>query len=140
VTKITPKKTTFGPGQDTKECSVTKRILVLGTAGRNFHNFNVVFRDKPEYEVVGFTATRFRGLPITVSKELAGLLYQSGCPIFDEKDLEKLIRGVSVDTALFSYSDISHQNLMHLALPALTAGADFCSGWDLYCRSALSGL
>jgi predicted GTPase len=105
---------------------VTKRILILGAAGRDFHNFNVVFRDKSEYEIVGFTATQIPGIADRrYPKELAGPLYPSGIPIFEEKDLEKLIRELTVDTVVFSYSDISHQNLMHLASRALAAGADF---------------
>ncbi len=105
---------------------MTKRILILGAAGRDFHNFNVVFRDKAEYCVVGFTATQIPGIAgRAYPKELAGSLYPSGIPIFEEKDLEKLIREYKVDTAVFSYSDISHQNLMHLASRVLATGADF---------------
>jgi predicted GTPase len=105
---------------------VAKRILILGAAGRDFHNFNVVFRDNPEYQVVGFTATQIpgiagRGYPV----ELAGSLYPVGIPIFEENDLEKLIRERSVDVVVFSYSDISHQNLMHLASRVVATGADF---------------
>jgi predicted GTPase len=86
---------------------VTKRILILGAAGRDFHNFNVVFRDNPEYKVVGFTATQIpgiagRGYPA----ELAGRLYPSGITIFEEKDLEQLIHDHNVDAVVFSYSDI----------------------------------
>ena len=105
---------------------MTKRILILGAAGRDFHNFNVVFRDKPECEIVGFTATQIPGIADRrYPKELSGPLYPSGISIFDEKDLEKLIRELCVDTVVFSYSDISHQNLMHLASRVLAAGADF---------------
>lgn len=105
---------------------MTKTILILGAAGRDFHNFNVLFRDRPDYEVVGFTATQISGIADRrYPKELAGPLYPSGLSIFDEKDMEKLIRQLSVDTVVFSYSDISHQNLMHLASRALAAGADF---------------
>lgn len=105
---------------------MTKRILILGAAGRDFHNFNVVFRDNPEYRVVGFTATQIpgiagRGYP----QELAGRLYPLGIPIFEEKDLEQLIYKRKVDAVVFSYSDISHQNLMHLASRVVATGADF---------------
>jgi predicted GTPase len=104
----------------------TKRILILGAAGRDFHNFNVVFRDNPEYQVIGFTATQIPGIADRrYPAELAGRFYSSGIPIFDEKDLESLIRDHSVDAVVFSYSDISHQNLMHLASRAVAAGADF---------------
>jgi len=103
-----------------------KRILILGAAGRDFHNFNVVFRDQPDYYVVGFTATQIpgiagRGYP----KELAGSLYPAGIPIFEEKDLERVVREQNVDAVVFSYSDISHQNLMHLASRVVASGADF---------------
>jgi predicted GTPase len=105
---------------------VTKRILILGAAGRDFHNFNVVFRDDPEYQVVGFTATQIPGIADRrYPEQLAGHLYPSGIPIFEEKDLEKLIHEQEVDAVVFSYSDISHQNLMHLASRAVAAGADF---------------
>ena len=104
----------------------TKRILILGAAGRDFHNFNVVFRDQAEYKVVGFTATQIPGIADRkYPKELAGELYPSGIPIFEEKDLERLIQEHKVDAAVFSYSDISHQNLMHLASRVATTAADF---------------
>lgn len=104
----------------------TKRVLILGAAGRDFHNFNVVFRDNAEYEVVGFTATQIPGIAgRAYPRELAGALYPAGIPIFEEKDLETLIRRHRVDAAVFSYSDISHQNLMHLASRVVAAGIDF---------------
>jgi predicted GTPase len=103
-----------------------KRILIVGAAGRDFHNFNVVFRNNPEYEVVAFTATQ---IPDIASRrypsELADELYPDGIPIFEERDLEKLIVTERVDAVVFSYSDISHQNLMHLASRVVAAGADF---------------
>jgi predicted GTPase len=104
-----------------------KRILILGAAGRDFHNFNVVFRGNPEYHVVAFTATQIpdiagRRYPSALA---GGLLYPEGIPIFEEKELEKLIAVENVDAVVFSYSDISHQNLMHLASRAVAAGADF---------------
>jgi predicted GTPase len=113
--------------EKTKGASVTsKRILILGAAGRDFHNFNVVFRDKPDYHVVGFTATQIPGIANrTYPRELSGALYPSGIPIVDEKDLEQLIHDHRIDAVVFSYSDISHQNLMHLASRAVAAGADF---------------
>ncbi|MGA2457490.1 MAG: GTPase, partial [Terriglobales bacterium] len=91
-----------------------KRILILGAAGRDFHDFNVIFRDNPDYKVVAFTATQ---IPDIANRrypaELAGgLLYPDGIPIFEEKDLEKLIANERVDAVLFAYSDISYQNLM----------------------------
>ena len=104
-----------------------KRILIVGAAGRDFHNFNVVFRGNPEYQVVAFTATQ---IPDNANRryppELADdAQYPDGIPIFEERDLEKLIVTERVDAVVFSYSDISHQNLMHLASRAVAAGADF---------------
>jgi len=104
----------------------TKRILILGAAGRDFHNFNVVFRNNTDYSVVGFTATQIPGIANrTYPRGLAGVCYPNGIPIFEEKDLELLIHEHRVDAAVFSYSDISHQNLMHLASRVVSAGADF---------------
>lgn len=104
----------------------TKQVLILGAAGRDFHNFNVIFRGDPEYHVVGFTATQIPGIAgRRYPSELAGPSYPAGIPIFEEKDLEKLIAEFGVDAAVFSYSDISHQNLMHLASRVLAAGSDF---------------
>jgi predicted GTPase len=103
-----------------------KTILILGAAGRDFHNFNVFFRQNLDYQVVAFTATQ---IPDIAGRRypavLAGRLYPEGIPIFEEKDLESLIEDYSVDVVVFSYSDISHQNLMHLASRAGAAGADF---------------
>ncbi|MGO9088554.1 MAG: cyclic 2,3-diphosphoglycerate synthase [Candidatus Sulfotelmatobacter sp.] len=103
-----------------------KKILILGAAGRDFHNFNVVFRGNADYSVVGFTATQIPGIANRrYPTELAGPLYPAGIPIFEEKDLEHLIEEHEIDVVVFSYSDISHQNLMHLASRVVAAGADF---------------
>ncbi len=104
-----------------------KRIIIVGAAGRDFHNFNVVFRGNPEYQVVAFTATQIpdianRRYPPELADDAQ---YPDGIPIFEERDLEKLIVTERVDAVVFSYSDISHQNLMHLASRAVAAGADF---------------
>jgi len=103
-----------------------KRVLILGAAGRDFHNFNVVFRDNPEYQVAAFTAAQ---IPDIANRryppELAGPLYPDGIPILDEQEMERIIRECEVDVVVFSYSDISHVNLMHLASRAVAAGADF---------------
>ena len=103
-----------------------KTVLILGAAGRDFHNFNVFFRQNLDYQVVAFTATQ---IPDIAGRRypavLAGRFYPDGIPIFEEKDLESLIEDYSVDIVVFSYSDISHQNLMHLASRAGAAGADF---------------
>jgi predicted GTPase len=102
------------------------RVLILGAAGRDFHNFNVIFRGNPAYEVVGFTATQ---IPNIAGRKypsgLAGDLYKEGIPIFDEKDLESLIVRHRVQQVVFSYSDVSHEHVMHLASRAVAKGADF---------------
>src|ERR1051325_7966486 len=83
-----------------------KKILILGAAGRDFHNFNVVFRGNAEYNVVGFTAAQIPGIAgRRYPTELAGPLYPAGIPIFDEKDLERLIDEHDIDAAVFSYRD-----------------------------------
>src|SRR5271166_1993044 len=103
-----------------------KRVLILGAAGRDFHNFNVVFRNNPEFHVVAFTATQIpdidgRRYPVP----LAGDLYPDGIPILDENRMEETIRDEQVDVVVFSYSDVSYPTLMHLAARAVAAGADF---------------
>ncbi len=103
-----------------------KNILILGAAGRDFHNFNVVFRKQPRFRVVGFTATQIPGIASRrYPSALAGPGYPEGIPIFPEDKLEELIGQLKVDAVVFSYSDISHLNLMHLASRAVAAGADF---------------
>jgi len=104
----------------------TKKILILGAAGRDFHNFNVVFRGDPEYNVVAFTANQIPGIANRrYPTELAGPVYPAGIPIFEEKDLERLVKEHEIDAAVFSYSDISYPNLMHLASRVVASGADF---------------
>ena len=103
-----------------------RNILILGAAGRDFHNFNVVFRNQSKFHVVGFTATQIPGIASRrYPAELAGNGYPDGIPIFPEENLEKLIAELKVDAVVFSYSDISHVDLMHLASRAVGAGADF---------------
>lgn len=103
-----------------------KKLLILGAAGRDFHNFNVVFRHNADFQIVGFTATQIPDIAgRRYPRELAGPLYPEGIPIFEEKDMEKLVREFGVDAVVFSYSDISHPNLMHLASRAVAVGADF---------------
>jgi len=103
-----------------------KRLLILGAAGRDFHNFNVLFRDNSNYHVVAFTATQ---IPDIASRryppELSGRLYPDGIPIFEEKDIENVIADYEIDAVVFSYSDVSHQTVMHLASRAVAADADF---------------
>ncbi|MFZ0226292.1 MAG: hypothetical protein WAL41_04940, partial [Mycobacterium sp.] len=92
-----------------------KKVLILGAAGRDFHNFNVVFRDNLDYQVVAFTATQIPDIAgRSYPRELAGRLYPDGIPIFEEKDLERLIADEKIDTVVFSYSDVSYPTVMHL--------------------------
>jgi predicted GTPase len=103
-----------------------KRVLILGAAGRDFHNFNVLFRDNSDYNVVAFTAAQIPDIAgRRYPPELAGVLYPEGIPILEENDLENLVAENEIDVVVFSYSDISHQNLMHLASRAVAADADF---------------
>jgi predicted GTPase len=103
-----------------------KRILILGAAGRDFHNFNVVFRNNADYQVVAFTATQIPDIADRrYPPQLAGPLYPKGIPIFEEKEMEKLVAENRIDTVVFSYSDVSYPTLMHLASRALAVGVDF---------------
>jgi predicted GTPase len=103
-----------------------KRVLIMGAAGRDFHNFNVAYRDDPQVEVVAFTATQ---IPFIDKRryppELAGSRYPQGIPIHTEDDLGGLIRDLSVDEVVFAYSDVSHEHVMHVASKTLAAGANF---------------
>ena len=103
-----------------------KRIVIMGAAGRDFHDFNVVYRDDPAVEVVAFTATQIPGIADRrYPPELAGSLYEAGIPIVPEEELERIIRDEQVDAVVFAYSDVSHETVMHAASRALAAGADF---------------
>jgi predicted GTPase len=103
-----------------------KNVLILGAAGRDFHNFNVVFRNNADFRVVAFTATQIPDIAgRRYPQELAGELYPEGIPILDEGDLERLIADRGIDVVVFSYSDVSHTTLMHLASRSVAAGADF---------------
>jgi predicted GTPase len=102
------------------------RTLIMGAAGRDFHNFNVFFRDNPDYEVVAFTATQIPDIEgRTYPPGLAGPRYPKGIPIYAESDLVKLIREKQVDQVIFAYSDVPHEYVMHKASTVLAAGADF---------------
>ncbi len=103
-----------------------KRMLIMGAAGRDFHNFNVVFRDHEQYQVVAFTATQIPGIEgRQYPPELSGRLYPKGIPIYDERDLTRLIAELQVDEVVFAYSDVPHEYVMHKASQVLAAGADF---------------
>ncbi len=103
-----------------------QRIVIAGAAGRDFHDFNTVFRDDPGYHVVAFTATQIPNIDDRrYPAVLAGPLYPDGIAIHPESDLEKLIREEDIDDVVFSYSDVSHETVMHLASRALAAGAGF---------------
>lgn len=101
-------------------------VLILGAAGRDFHNFNVVFRDDAGYDVKGFTAQQIPNIEDrTYPPELAGELYPDGIPIHPEDRMEELVGGLGVDVCVMAYSDVSHEHVMHLASRANAAGAEF---------------
>lgn len=103
-----------------------ERILILGAAGRDFHNFNVFFKSRFEYEVVAFTAAQIPDIACRMyPSQLSGDLYPEGIPIWPEDRLENIIREHHVDRCILAYSDLSHQAVMDLASRALAAGADF---------------
>ncbi|HOD04181.1 MAG TPA: cyclic 2,3-diphosphoglycerate synthase [Anaerolineaceae bacterium] len=105
---------------------MTIRTLIMGAAGRDFHNFNVYFRDNKEYQVVAFTATQIPNIEgRRYPAALAGSLYPEGIPIYPESELVKLINDLKVEQVIFAYSDVSHENLMHKASLVLATGADF---------------
>lgn len=103
-----------------------RRVVIMGAAGRDFHNFNVVFRNRNDFEVVAFTAAQ---IPYISARryppELAGSLYPGGIPIVEESELEGLILEEKIDEVVFAYSDVSHADVMHAASMALASGADF---------------
>ncbi len=103
-----------------------RRVLIIGAAGRDFHNFNLIFRNKPEFDVVAFTANQIPDIAgRKYPPELAGALYPEGIPIVEESQMEEMIRKEKIDIAVFSYSDVKHETVMHLASRAVAAGADF---------------
>jgi predicted GTPase len=102
------------------------RTLIMGAAGRDFHNFNVFFRNNPDYQVVAFTATQIPNIEgRKYPKELAGAQYPDGIGIYPESDLERLIKEMKVDQVVFAYSDVPHEYVMHKASIVLAAGPDF---------------
>lgn len=103
-----------------------RRILILGAAGRDFHNFNVRYRGDESCEVVAFTATQIPGIEGRLyPPELSGPFHPEGIPIYQEDGVEELIAKFEVDEVVFSYSDLSHNAVMHLGSRALAAGADY---------------
>jgi predicted GTPase len=103
-----------------------KKIIIMGAAGRDFHNFNTVFRDNELYDVVAFTATQIPNIDgRKYPAELAGRLYPNGIPIYPESDLNKLINDFQVDEVVFAYSDVAHNYVMDKASQVMAAGADF---------------
>jgi predicted GTPase len=102
------------------------KVLIMGAAGRDFHNFNVLYRDNPAYQVVAFTATQIPNIEgRRYPPELAGHLYPEGIPIEPESELVELVRKHQVDEVDFAYSDVSHEYVMHRASMAIAAGANF---------------
>ncbi len=102
------------------------RVLIMGAAGRDFHNFNTVYRDDPGSDVVAFTATQIPNIEgRRYPPELAGARYPGGIPIHPESDLPRLIRDLGVEDVVFAYSDVSHETVMHKASLVLACGADF---------------
>lgn len=103
-----------------------RRVVIVGAAGRDFHNFNIIYRDDPTVEVVAFTAAQIADIDgRRYPPSLAGRLYPGGIPILKEAEFEALCRAHSVDEVVFAYSDVPHEHVMHMASRALAAGADF---------------
>lgn len=112
--------------QTLRRSNAATRVIILGAAGRDFHNFNVVFRDNRQYEVIGFTAAQIPGIDERrYPPTLAGSLYPEGITIYPETKLEELIRTKEIDEVVLAYSDLAHVDVMHLASRALACGADF---------------
>jgi predicted GTPase len=105
---------------------MTKKVIIMGAAGRDFHNFNLYFKDNPRYRVMAFTAAQ---IPLVHDRiyppKLAGPLYPEGIPFYPEEELAGLIRDHGIDLVAFSYSDVPHVEIMHKASLAMAAGADF---------------
>jgi predicted GTPase len=103
-----------------------RRVVIVGAAGRDFHNFNVRYRDDERSQVVAFTATQIPGIEgRRYPPQLAGVLYPDGIEIHPETALESLIRTLDVDEVVFAYSDVSHETVMHIGSRVLAAGADY---------------
>lgn len=112
-----------------------RKVIIMGAAGRDFHNFNIFFKNNPKYKVVCFTATQIPNIEgRRYPAELAGKRYPKGIMIFSEKELTNLIKKYKIDVVVFSYSDISHNYVMHKASEVIAAGADF---WLLGPKSSM---
>ena len=107
--------------------SKVKNVLIMGAAGRDFHNFNTYFRQNPDARVVAFTAHQIPGIAgRTYPPDLSGPLYPEGIPIFDESELPGLIKSLEVEDVVFSYSDVNYLDVMHKASLVNSCGANFC--------------
>jgi predicted GTPase len=103
-----------------------EKVIIMGAAGRDFHNFNIYFRGNQRYDVLAFTATQIPDIEgRCYPAALSGELYPKGIPIYSESELIHLIKSHNIDLVAFSYSDVSHQSLMHKASSVMAAGADF---------------
>src|SRR5215469_6269358 len=103
-----------------------QKIIIIGAAGRDFHNFNTFYRDNSAYEVVAFTAAQIPNIAgRKYPAELAGSLYPKGIPIHVQDDLEKLIKDLGVDECVFAYSDATYNAVMGVGAKVNAAGADF---------------
>ncbi|MGB9842460.1 MAG: cyclic 2,3-diphosphoglycerate synthase [Candidatus Bathyarchaeales archaeon] len=112
-----------------------KKIIIMGAAGRDFHNFNVYFRNNSRYQVVAFTATQIPGIQCRIyPPELAGDGYPDGIPIYPEEELPRLIKEFDADAVVFAYSDVSHEYVMHKAAVVLASGANF---WLMSAKSTM---
>jgi predicted GTPase len=123
LTLLHPKK-----GEKPKMTNQTakSKIIIMGAAGRDFHNFNVHFRNNPHYQVIAFTATQIPGIEGRIyPPELSGPQYPTGIPIFPEEQLPQLIKKHDVDQVIFAYSDVSHEYVMHKASQILALGPEF---------------
>src|SRR5215207_9767505 len=102
------------------------RVVIAGAAGRDFHNFNLVYRGRDDVEIVAFTATQIPNIHGRVyPPALAGDGYPDGIPILPESDLERIVREQDVDEVVFSYSDVTHEHVMHIGSRILAAGASY---------------
>ena len=108
------------------EIKMIEKVIIMGAAGRDFHNYNVYFRDNERYNVIGFTATQIPDIEGRLyPAELAGKMYPEGIPIYSDEKLVELIEEHKIDLVAFSYSDVPHTEVMHKASQVTAAGADF---------------